>query len=105
MDKLKHCARDFLAFVEEQCPTCGAAGLPLQEDDPIYVGELPGPLRNAMQIAFSASEIPFTALPNQGVGFTMSAGDIFESYRIYVPYERSQEALEALNTVLENYRH
>lgn len=96
-----YCANCRKANDTEKCDECGDKGAPLQMDDPIYIGELPGRLRNAFQIAFSATEIPFNALANLGSGFTLSAGDLFESYRIYVPYERAQEAREAFDKVFE----
>lgn len=91
-----HCRQ---ALSGERCPVCGRRGTPLMADDPILIGELPGRLRNALQIAFSATEIPFNALANLGSGFTMAAGDLFETYRIYVPYARSQEAQMVLDSV------
>ncbi len=99
-----YCAGCFAAFAGEACPECGKKGAAIQTDDPILIGELPGPLRNALQIAFQATEIPFTALPTKGLGFTMSAGDILETYMVYVPYERSGEALEAFRAVLNQWR-
>ena len=93
-----HCRR---AYPGEACPECHKKGTALDPQDPIYIGELPGRLRNALQIAFSATEIPFNALSTLGTGFTLSAGDIFESYKIYVPYERSAEAREAFLHVFQ----
>lgn len=93
-----HCRR---AYPEDACPECRKKGTPLDPQDPIFIGELPGRLRNALQIAFSATEIPFNALSTLGTGFTLSAGDIFESYKIYVPYERAAEAREAFLHVFE----
>lgn len=87
-----YCAKCYQAFRGEHCPTCKKSGEPVQADDPILLGELPGPLRNHFQIAFGATGIPFTAMPTLGLGMTMSAGDILETYKIYVPYERSLEA-------------
>lgn len=94
-----YCASCRQAMEEERCPACDSKGTPLAADDPIYIGELPGRLRNALQIAFSATEIPFNALANLGSGFTMAAGDLFETYRIYVPYTRSREARMVLDSV------
>lgn len=98
-----YCSKCYLMFEENTCPHCQAVGQAPQADDPVFLGELPGPMRNAMQIAFSATELPFTALPSLGAGFTMSAGDIFESYRVYVPYERLDEARTAFQGVLDQY--
>ena len=98
---LYYCANCRKENQEVKCPHCGAKGAPLQMDDPIYIGELPGRLRNALQIAFSATEIPFNAMANLGSGFTLAAGDLFESYRIYVPFERAQEAKAAFKMVFE----
>lgn len=95
-----YCAHCHQALPDRGCPACGKRGTPLAADDPILIGELPGRLRNALQIAFSATEIPFNALANLGSGFTMAAGDLFESYRIYVPYARSKEAQAALDSVI-----
>lgn len=95
----KYCASCRLAFTQETCPECKQSGTPLKEDDPIYIGELPGRLRNALQIAFQATEIPFTALPTLGSGFTLTAGDIFETYKVYVPFFRSQEAKKSFEGV------
>ena len=100
----QYCDRDFLAFEGETCPECKRPGAPLQPDDPIFIGELPGPLRNALQIAFSARDIPFTALPHMGSGFTMAAGDLLETWRVYVPFERSAEADSALGGLLTGWR-
>lgn len=97
----RYCARCHQAFSARVCPDCGHAGAQLRADDPIYIGELPGRLRNALQIGFGATEIPFNALSNLGSGFTLSAGDLFESYRIYVPYERAEEARAAFQRVLD----
>lgn len=96
-----HCAACYRAHADKVCPDCGAKGNPLQADDPIFLGELPGRLRNAMQIAFAAGEIPFNALATLGSGFTLSAGDIFETYKIYVPYERLEDAREAFASVFD----
>lgn len=93
-----HCRR---AMDSDTCPECGKKGTPLDAEDPIYIGELPGKLRNALQIAFSATEIPFNAYSTLGTGFTLSAGDIFESYKIYAPYARSEEAKVAFLSVFE----
>lgn len=98
---LYYCANCRRENTEERCPDCGSRGAPLQMDDPIFIGELPGRLRNALQIAFSATEIPFNALANLGSGFTLSAGDLFESYRVYVPFERAREARDAFRRVFE----
>lgn len=104
LEGISYCAGCFAAFSGEACPECGKKGATIQADDPILIGELPGPLRNALQIAFQATEIPFTAMPTKGLGFTMSAGDILETYMVYVPYERSREALEAFRAVLNEWR-
>jgi hypothetical protein len=104
MEGKRYCGSCYAAFAGEKCPECGNSGTALQADDPILIGELPGPLRNAMQITFQATEIPFTALPTKGLGFTMSAGDILETYMVYVPFERSEEAREALLSVLSDWR-
>lgn len=96
-----YCAQCRSASDEKICPECGESGTPLQGDDPIYLGELPGRLRNALQIAFGATEIPFNALATLGSGFTLAAGDIFETYKIYVPYTRSEEARAAFERVFE----
>lgn len=98
---LYYCAHCRKANAEAKCPECGEKGSELQADDPIFIGELPGRLRNALQIAFGATEIPFNALANLGSGFTLAAGDLFESYRIYVPFERSEEAKAAFLKVFE----
>ncbi|NLX82268.1 MAG: hypothetical protein GXZ04_00395 [Clostridiales bacterium] len=96
-----YCATCRSAMDEEFCPECHKKGTPLDAQDPVYIGDLPGRLRNALQIAFSATEIPFNAYSTLGTGFTLSAGDIFESYKIYVPYTRSKEAKEAFLRVFE----
>ncbi len=96
----RYCAACHQAFSGDKCPDCDDKGTPLQADDPILIGMLPARLRNAMQIAFSATEIPFTAIPTLGSGFTMAAGDIFETYTVYAPYERAQEAADAMESVL-----
>jgi hypothetical protein len=96
-----HCAACYRAHADRFCPDCGAKGSPLRADDPIFLGELPGRLRNAMQIAFAAGEIPFNALATLGRGFTLSAGDIFETYKIYVPYERLDDARAAFASVFD----
>lgn len=98
---LFYCANCRSAGPTKTCAECGHSGTELRGDDPIYLGELPGRLRNALQIAFGATEIPFNALATLGSGFTLSAGDIFESYKIYVPYTRSKEAREAFERVFE----
>ena len=98
---LHYCPRCRRAYQEAACPDCKKKGTPLDPQDPILIGELLGCLRNALLIAFSATEIPFNALATLGTGFTLSAGDIFESYKIYVPYERSEEAREAFLHVFE----
>lgn len=98
---LYYCANCRKENREVKCPDCGDRGAPLQMDDPIYIGELPGRLRNALQIAFAANEIPFNAMANLGSGFTLAAGDLFESYRVYVPFERAQEARAAFKKVFE----
>ena len=95
------CSHCFRAFEGKVCPDCGRKGAQLRLDDPIYIGELPGRLRNALQIGFGATEIPFNALSNLGSGYTLAAGDLFESYRIYVPYERAEEAKAAFQRVLD----
>ena len=94
-----YCATCRQAFEGTRCPDCGKAGSALQADDPIYLGDLPGRYRNALQIAFGAGEIPFNALSNLGSGFTLAAGELFETYRIYVPYERLDEARAAFDSV------
>ena len=95
-----YCADCYQAFAGPMCPDCGKSGAPVQPDDPILIGLLPAKFRNAMQIAFSATEIPFTALTTLGSGFTLAAGDIFETYKIYAPYERAAEAAAAMEDVL-----
>lgn len=95
-----YCADCYQAFAGAMCPDCGKSGAPVQPDDPILIGLLPAKFRNAMQIAFSATEIPFTALTTLGSGFTLAAGDIFETYKIYAPYERAAEAAAAMEDVL-----
>lgn len=94
-----YCASCYQAFAQDHCPNCDKRCTPVQADDPIYLGELPGPLRNYFQIAIAATEIPFTAMPTLGLGVTMSTGDLLETYKIYVPYERSDEAREVLRKV------
>lgn len=101
ISQMRYCAACRQAFTQEKCPGCQQRGTKLQMDDPIYIGELPGRLRNALQIDFGATEIPFNALANLGSGFTLSAGDLFESYRIYVPYERAEEARAAFQSVFD----
>lgn len=96
----RYCAKCRAVFSEASCPTCGKAGAQPLEDDPVLLGELPAALRNAMQIAFQSAEIPFTAMPTLGLGFTMAAGDIFETYKVYVPFERLAEARAAFEGVL-----
>lgn len=93
-----HCRKE---YVGEACPECGKKGTDLRLDDPILIGELPGRLRNALTIAFGATEIPFNALSNLGTGFTLAAGDLFESYTIYAPYERAEEAKAAFQSVFD----
>ena len=100
----RYCGACYAAFAGDTCPECGSSGTILQADDPIFIGELPGPLRNTLQITFQATEIPFTALPTKGLGFTMSAGDILETYMVYVPFERAGEAAEAFRAVLSDWR-
>lgn len=95
-----YCGACYAAFPGDICPECGEKGTALQADDPILIGMLPARLRNAMQIAFSATEIPFTAIPRLGSGFTMAAGDVFETYTVYAPYERAAEAAAAMESVL-----
>lgn len=104
LEGMGYCAGCFMAFEGEKCPGCGKKGAALQPDDPIFLGEVPSALRNALQIAFSATEIPFTAMPTLGSGFTLAAGDIFETYKLYVPYERSAEAQEKLESLFTQYR-
>jgi len=104
LEGISHCGDCYSAYSGDTCPECGKKGNAIRTDDPILIGELPGPLRNALQIAFQATEIPFTAMPTKGKGFTMSAGDILETYMVYVPYERSREALEAFRAVLDEWR-
>lgn len=96
-----YCAACRQAYEGKACPECGHSGTPLRADDPIYIGELPGRLRNALQIAFGAGAIPFNALATLGSGFTLSAGDIFETYKIYVPYERAEDAKAAFQSVFD----
>ena len=103
--KLFYCAHCYSTSNQPVCPECKKAVTPAQEDDPILIGELPHALRNAFQIAFQAREIPFTAMPTLGSGFTLSAGDIFETYRVYVPLSRSEEAQEVLNGLLDEWNH
>lgn len=98
---LFYCPACRKAYAGEACPECHKKGSPLDAQDPIFIGELPGRLRNALQIAFGATQIPFNALSSLGSGFTLSAGEIFESYRIYVPFERSDEAKAAFRRVFE----
>ncbi len=99
-----YCANCYAALAEEKCPECGRLGGPLSADDPIFIGELPGPLRNALQIAFSARDVPFTALPHMGSGFTMAAGDLLETWNVYVPFERSAEAKAEMDRLLTGWR-
>ena len=96
----QYCGGCYLAFSEDTCPECGERGTPLRADDPILIGMLPARLRNAMQIAFAATGIPFTAIPTMGSGFTMAAGDMFETYTVYAPYERARDAADAMEGVL-----
>lgn len=98
---LYYCANCRKESKEETCAECGDKGTPLLMDDPIFIGILPGRLRNALQLAFGATDIPFNALANLGSGFTLAAGDLFESYRIYVPYERAKEAKAAFDSVFK----
>lgn len=99
-EETHYCGKCYAAFAGTVCPDCGEKGTALQADDPILIGMLPARLRNAMQIAFSATEIPFTATTSLGSGFTMAAGDIFETYTVYAPYERAKEAAQAMQDVL-----
>lgn len=96
----RYCGACYAAFAGDACPECGQRGSALEPDDPILIGVLPAKLRNALQIAFAATEIPFTAIPTLGSGFTLAAGDIFETYRVFVPWERAQEAAAAMEGVL-----
>ncbi len=96
----RYCAKCRAVFQGSGCPACGNTGTNPLPDDPVLLGELPASLRNAMQIAFQAAEIPFTAMPTLGLGFTMAAGVLFETYKVYVPFERLAEARTAFDGVL-----
>lgn len=98
-----YCAHCRKTSKKDTCSTCGRDTKLPQEEDPIYMGELPASQRNALQIAFSATDIPFTALSTLGSGFTLSAGEIFETYKVYVPYARSREAQAAFDQVMARY--
>lgn len=100
----RYCAHCRKVLQNRQCKICGRDTQEPEDEDPVYLGELPATMRNALQIAFQATEIPFTALPTLGAGFTLSAGEIFETYKVYVPYIRFREAQAAFRKVMSQYR-
>lgn len=67
------------------CP-CGGALRPIEANDPVLLIVLGGMQADLVTPLLDDLAIPYSKEGDMGVAFTMRAGGLLETYRLYVPY-------------------
>lgn len=80
------CQRMFEAGDVADCPACMEKLRPIKENDPVLLVSVPEMQADFIEPALEDAGIPYSRVGDLGAGFTMSAGNVLETYRFYVPY-------------------
>lgn len=82
-----------------RCPACGETLRAPQPNDPVLLLSLPPMKADMVRPLLEDSGIPFSMEGEQGVGFSMRAGGLNETYHFFVPYGARAQCYALLESV------
>lgn len=93
---MKYCSKCYIPVETARCPLCGSGKLrEIEMSDYCFVTEKEEMWAKMFMDLLKDQGIACTSLPAVGTGMTMKAG-VMERWKIYVPYEALNQALELL---------
>ena len=90
------CQRFFAPDILNGCPECEEELRPIRENDPVLLVSADTLKADMIAPLLDDTGIPYAKEGELGVGFTMRAGTLLETYRFYVPYGAYAKAHDLL---------
>lgn len=80
------CQRLIAPQADSGCPGCGEGLREAKANDPVLLLSIPSAQAMLVEPILKGAGIPYSKIGDLGVGFTMRAGSLLETYRFYIPY-------------------